>query len=486
MKKILALLSFVALMLPNIALAVYNPTGGGTYRLQTSVGLADTSIRLSSFKEPVSNIPYTMSYLNSDLECGTLDPQTSRSEFIQFTGITQNSDGTAILTGVTRGLGRSYPYTASSTLRQTHAGQSIFILSDAPCLFNQYGIKQNDETLTGYWDVPTPLSDDNIANKSYVDSLVNGGAVSNARLVAAGTAGETLAAGDIIAYRKSDGEWYLADNDSPNFLVDSTLGIAQGAGTDGNAITGGVLLEGLDTNQSALSAGQRYFISGTAGDLTTSTTTIMVGQARSTTNLYVNFQQANPYYFGGVGYTFPALQASASSTALLNDGSGSLTWNGVSQAITASSSAVYIGNTEASTTVLMATIPANIMGTGNVFRATVEGILLGAQTGERIFVEVGYGNATTTLNFSNGTFAQSPLNLRGNLNFFMQANGTGAQKNSLDLNLSSSISTSTIGVATSTSAIDSTVSQTLTIIMKTTGGSSYLGSFFGFAEMLRR
>lgn len=127
------------------------PTGGGTYRLQTSLGSTDTSVRLSSFKEPVSGNAYTMAYLNSSIEYATLDPQTTKSEFISFSGITQNNDGTAILTGVVRGLGKTYPYSASSTLRQTHSGQSILILSNPPELYYEYAAKRNDETITGTW-----------------------------------------------------------------------------------------------------------------------------------------------------------------------------------------------------------------------------------------------------------------------------------------------------------------------------------------------
>lgn len=314
MNRFLATLSLFALLVPQVSFAVYNPTGGGTYRLQTSAGSADTTIRLSSFREPVSNNAYTMTYLNTDIVCGTLDPQTSRSEFISFTGITQNSDGSAILTGVTRGLGRSYPYTASSTLRQAHPAQSVFIISDAPCLFNQYGIKQNDENVTGYWDVPTPLSDDNIANKSYVDNLVNGGTVSNAAVVVPGTAGETLAAGDIVYLRISDGRWYLTDNDSPGFLINGLLGISQGGGTAGNAVTGGVLLHGLDTNQSGLVAGTNYFVSGTAGDLTTATTTRSVGKARGASSLYVDFYYTNPFLAANNTWTGSTTFATSSIT----------------------------------------------------------------------------------------------------------------------------------------------------------------------------
>jgi hypothetical protein len=51
-----------------------------------------------------------MALLNTDIVYGTIAPKTSSSEFISFTGITQNADGTATLTGVTRGLAKKYPF----------------------------------------------------------------------------------------------------------------------------------------------------------------------------------------------------------------------------------------------------------------------------------------------------------------------------------------------------------------------------------------
>lgn len=145
--KIAAGLIALASILSPVKFGDYNPTGGQTYRLQSSVGTTDSSMTLTSFKEPVSNIKYTMSYLNSSIEYATIDPSNSTSkEFVSFTGITQNSDNTATLTGVTRGLGFSYPYTASTTLAQPHSGQSIFILSNPPQLTNQYYNLNNNAT----------------------------------------------------------------------------------------------------------------------------------------------------------------------------------------------------------------------------------------------------------------------------------------------------------------------------------------------------
>lgn len=130
-------------------MATFHTAGGGTYTLNSSIGSTDTTFTLSSFTEPVSATPYTMALLNTSIAYGTIGPKTSSSEFISFTGITQNSDGTATLTGVTRGLAKKYPFTTSSTFKLPHSGQSTFILSDVPQVFEKYAPVDNDFTFNG-------------------------------------------------------------------------------------------------------------------------------------------------------------------------------------------------------------------------------------------------------------------------------------------------------------------------------------------------
>lgn len=173
--------------LVDLAVGAFNPAAGSTYRLQTSIGSTDTSIRLASFKEPNSGLVITMTSLNSDIGYGTLDPQSNtRKELISFTGITQNADGSAILTGVTRGLSFLSPFTASSTLRQSHPGQSIFILSDSPQLFNEYAQLRGNSWITGTWGfgaLPTSSvacsGATQFCNKAYIDALSIQGAATS-------------------------------------------------------------------------------------------------------------------------------------------------------------------------------------------------------------------------------------------------------------------------------------------------------------------
>lgn len=125
------------------------PFGGTTYNLSGSISSTATSITLASFLEPVTGTPYTMALLNTDIAYGTIAPKTTSSEFISFTGITQNSDGTATLTGVTRGLAKKYPFTTSSAYKLPHPGQTQFIISDAPQVFIKYASLENDNHFTG-------------------------------------------------------------------------------------------------------------------------------------------------------------------------------------------------------------------------------------------------------------------------------------------------------------------------------------------------
>ncbi len=127
----------------------FYPFGAQTYTLGTSIGSTDTSILLSSFTEPVTGTPYTMALLNTDIVFGTIAPKTTSSEFISFTGITQNANGTATLTGVTRGLAKKYPLTADSAYKLPHSGQTQFIISDVPQLYQEYVSTVNDVTISG-------------------------------------------------------------------------------------------------------------------------------------------------------------------------------------------------------------------------------------------------------------------------------------------------------------------------------------------------
>jgi len=325
-----------------IKLGAFNPAGGTTYRLQTSIGTTDTTVKLSSFKNR-SSIALTMTLLNTDIGYGTLSPQTSRSEFVSFSGITQNADGTATLTGVSRGLSDISPFTASTTLRQSHPGQSVFILSDSPQLFEEYAKRRNDESITGLWNFNSYLPTSSItatttaqlATKGYVDNVTNAGAATstetNGGIVELGTLAEQADSYNggatkptVLQTKNSTSTCQVVG--SYNLVASSTTGKL-----DKNCLdqTANYTLTGVNT----LSGG--YL--ATASSTHSATTTIT---ASSATN--------NALVLNGINYAFPSTQ-SASSTALMTNGSGSLSWNTSQTGAISTSTTVALPTTQGAT-----------------------------------------------------------------------------------------------------------------------------------------
>lgn len=167
--------------------------------------------------------------------------------------------------------------------------------SNPPQLLNHTVRTIGDQTVAGvktFSSLPAttagnPVNDNDLARKGYVDGIVAGTFPAN-RIVVSGTAGATVAAGNLIYLDTSDGEWKLCDADTAATVENVLLGIAQGAGTDGNAITNGVLIRGYDGNQTGLTANAVYYAGNTAGAISNSpgTTEVTIGFSLSTTEIY--------------------------------------------------------------------------------------------------------------------------------------------------------------------------------------------------------
>lgn len=273
---------------------MYNPFGAQTYNLQSSISSTVEEITLTSFLEPVTNIPYTMDLLNTTIAFGTIAPKTSQSEFISFSGITQNADGTATLTGVTRGLAKKYPFTEDSAYKLPHSGQSQFIISDAPQVFEQFAGLTKDNAFTGDNTVPNPVSAQSIVPRDWILALINGGPISINSVVEDGVAGETLTGGELVYYLSGEpAHWLKTDGTDISTLLNVKLGIALGAAVEDDPIPGGVLTYGSFVT-SGLSDGEVLFASNTPGAISNSSGDVprVVAIARNSTNLYFdpNFQ----------------------------------------------------------------------------------------------------------------------------------------------------------------------------------------------------
>ncbi len=111
-----------------------------------------TTIVLSSFKQ-IDGTLLTMANFGAK-GFGTLEPGNGTlEEQISFTGISQNANGTATLTGVSTVLMVS-PYTETSGLAQTHAGATSFIISNTSGFYNKLLAKDDNATITGKYVFP--------------------------------------------------------------------------------------------------------------------------------------------------------------------------------------------------------------------------------------------------------------------------------------------------------------------------------------------
>lgn len=152
---------------------------------------------------------------------------------------------------------------------------------------NLTGVVDLDGGVALAYDSTPTLNDGlQLATVQYVLDTVNGGAVSFNAQVVAGDAGETIADGDWVYQLTTDGEWYKTDADAAATSLAVRIGKARGAGTNGNAITGGVFISGLET-VGTYTPGQAYYLSNTAGALSTSagTNSVLVGYGDANSDL---------------------------------------------------------------------------------------------------------------------------------------------------------------------------------------------------------
>jgi len=115
----------------------------------------------------------------------TLEPNNStQEEAISFTGVTQNANGTATLTGVSN-VSFVYPYTETSGLGTAHPGGAAAIITNTAQFYDQFVNKDSDGTINqdltfaagatpSITDAPATPTE--AANKGYVDSVAIAGA----------------------------------------------------------------------------------------------------------------------------------------------------------------------------------------------------------------------------------------------------------------------------------------------------------------------
>ncbi len=300
--------------------SAFNPTSAGTYVLQSGISASQSTVTLTSFQEPESEIPYTMSYLNTDIVYGTISPTSGNSEFVSFSGITQNGNGTATLTGVVRGLARTPGVTgcvASSTLANPYPGQTKFILSNPACFYKEFLALRTNATSSAVltFGSTTPPRYDSVGAQ------------------ASGTYNATTSEFASILYVNS-----ISFSGAPN-ATESVKGISElatqaemAASTNLGGTAASLVLQSQYATSSPGSAGFWSVVTNSAakiaqvfldltqsftfsGGLTSSATTTIAASNASTTALVLN----------GLPYEISTTRG-ASSTVLAENGYGHLSW----------------------------------------------------------------------------------------------------------------------------------------------------------------
>lgn len=155
--------------------------GGPTF-YQSGAGniIGATSITLTSFQDIYGNV-LTMADFGT-IGYITCEPDTTNQEFLTFTGVTANANGTYTLTGIKTSLAK-YPYTETSGAIRNHAGGTKVVISDGVAFWNTFLNKNNASTIGATYTFTVtpvlsnaPVSSTDAANKGYVDGVAIAGA----------------------------------------------------------------------------------------------------------------------------------------------------------------------------------------------------------------------------------------------------------------------------------------------------------------------
>lgn len=250
-----------------------------TVQLSSSVAIGDTTATLSSATDDDSvSLP-------SGLYGFTIDNGQSNKEYIVC-----SLSGTA-LTDI-KSISRQGVQTTGFT-KSHRRGAKVSITDWAildRMLKNLNGTTGFDSSVNlGYDGTPTGLTGNQFATVNYVLSVVNGGTITfDKQVIDNQTAGENLTANDIIYFKESDQKWYKADADLTTTFDQLQIGIAQSTVLTGATVQ--VAISGPVSGFTGLTAGSKYYLSNTAGAITTTagTYSVFIGWALSTTSLLFN------------------------------------------------------------------------------------------------------------------------------------------------------------------------------------------------------
>lgn len=466
------------------SLGGFTPVGTSSFTLAgAGINATQTTIQLTSFTLPDPNkTPITMSMFGS-IGYGVLEPQSSKIEDISFTGVTQNVNGTATLSGVVRGMSFYSPYAGSTTLAVAHAGGANFIISNTAGFYGQQFLFANNAgsstaTIT-YSNTAPPFyypgpgaqstgsaiaTTSEFASIAYVNAISTGGAPNASASVKGIVQLATAAQAALGTILGSTGASLVL----PASLATST---PYNSGSNVIPVTG----TNEKLSQAFLDLTQAFNVSGlwTFG-------TGFISQASSTLNATTTIAASSvtnkALVLNGIPYAFPASQG-AGDSSLINNGSGTLSWGNTSTYSLIGNN-LTVNNGYATSSSL--SIPANLMTGSSTIYIQVNGTCGHGTSSGTCTIYLRNSTGATYWSCSDGqtgtsiTFSQTMTAVVANQGAVNVQSGAG-NLSSLQL---ASIASSIIGSCNQSATVDSSQAQNLVMVVN--GSTSNITPNYNF------
>lgn len=242
-------------------------------QLASAVSAGATSITLSSATDDDGQA------LPSGLYCFTVDNGNASKEYLMgsLSGTTVSGIQSISRQGV-----------ATANVQLAHRAGASVIMTDFIALTRVADTLRGAIALDGsaplaYDATPTLSDPEQLATVQYVLDVATGGDLYFSAQTVSAVAGETIAAGQTVYFKESDQRWWLTDADTSATFSQVKLGFVVSGGAAGEGVT--IQLSGIAEGFSGLTAGTKYYLSNTAGAVSSSagTTEVFFGVATSTT-----------------------------------------------------------------------------------------------------------------------------------------------------------------------------------------------------------
>lgn len=226
----------------------------------------------------------------------TIDVDNSRKEHFACT-LTKTGNGSDLTDLKT--LNRTTGAETSGALRLHRIGAKV-VITDFATILKVVRKFKGLEGITPaspmfYTSQPTLNDPNQLATVQYVLDVATGGSLTfDVQIISAQVAGEdNIAVNDIVYFKESDQKWYKSDADTLATVEGVFLGISKSVADENDPLQ--VAISGPVSGFSGLTAGEKYYVSNTAGGVSTTpgTNAVFIGWALTTSIILMNVKSFN-------------------------------------------------------------------------------------------------------------------------------------------------------------------------------------------------